>query len=362
MTQIRLAIAGVGNCASSLVQGIFHYGDESDAVGLMHGTLGGYAVSDLEPVCAFDVDERKTGTDLGQALFSEPNCTERFADVPEEVGAPVYRGPSIDGVAEHTQDHDESGRIVVDTESEAVDVAEKLQDHDVDVLVCYLPVGATDAVEYYANAALEAGVGFVNAIPEFIASDADWAARFEEAGLPVVGDDIKSQLGATITHRSLVQLFADRGVELRNTYQLNVGGNTDFLNMLDRSRLDNKKTSKTAAVNDLLDEPLDPENIHIGPSDYVEFLDDQKTAFLHMEGEKFGGAEVELDVRLRVKDSPNSAGSAVDAIRCAKIALDRGVGGALLGPSAFTMKHPPQQLTDEEAKRRMEAFAAPRDD
>lgn len=358
MGEIRLAIVGVGNCASALVQGCFYYADDGNAPGLMHESLGGYEVPDITPVCGFDVDDRKTGTDLGTAIFASPNCANRFADVPEEIGAPVYPGPRFDGVSEHTQRRPREARVVPDTASEPVDVASKLERHDVDVLVCYLPVGATEAVEHYAAAAIDAGVGFVNAIPVFVASDSEWAAQFEEAGLPVVGDDIKSQLGATITHRSLVQMFADRGVELDNTYQLNVGGNTDFLNMLDRSRLGDKKTSKTAAVNELLDEPLDAENIHIGPSDYVEFLDDRKTAFVRLEGKMFGGADVELDVQLRVEDSQNSAGSAVDAIRSAKLALDRGVGGPLVGPSAFTMKHPPEQLPDEEAKRRLESFAA----
>ena len=357
MSSIRLAIAGVGNCASALVQGCFWYRSQDSTVGLMHETLGGYKVGEIQPVCGFDVDSRKTGVDLGTAIREEPNCTEVFADVPDQIGAPVYRGPSFDGVASHTAEHEESKRVVEDVNEPPVDITEKLIEHDVDVLVCYLPVGSTEAAEHYAEAAIESGVGFVNAIPVFLASDNEWARRFEDANLPIVGDDIKSQVGATITHRNLVQLFQDRGVDLENTFQLNVGGNTDFLNMLDRNRLAEKKTSKTDAVNGLLDEPLADDQIHIGPSDYIDFLDDEKNAFIRMEGRGFGGSTVKLDVELRVEDSPNSAGSAVDAIRCAKIALDRGSGGALEAPSAFCMKHPPLELPDAEAMRRIESFA-----
>jgi len=354
MSEIRLAIAGVGNCASAIVQGTFYY-DSHPPDGLMHESIGGYTVNDITPVCGFDVDGRKVGRDLADAIFAAPNCTEQFAEVPDTIGAPVYRGPVLDGVDAHTNDADDETKFSVD-ESEPVDVATKLREHDADVLVCYLPVGSTEAVEYYAEAALEAEVALVNAIPVFVASDDEWGRRFAERGIPIVGDDIKSQLGATITHRALVELFQSRGVEISDTYQLNVGGNTDFLNMLDRSRLASKKTSKTDAVNDVLDEPLDDSHIHVGPSDYVEWLDDGKTAFIRVEGRKFGGVPVEVDLQLRVEDSPNSAGSAVDAIRCAKVGIDRGVGGPLVGPSAVTMKRPPEQLGDAEATERFEAF------
>jgi len=357
MSTIRLAIAGVGNCASALVQGIHHYSDKKDSVGLMHPTLGGYTVSDIQIVCGFDVDERKTNMDLAQAINSEPNCADQFADIPDEIGALVYRGPVLDGVADHMHQGTDTNEFDVEPSEEPVNIESKLNEHNVDILVCYLPVGSTEGVERYAEAAINTGVGFVNAIPEFISSDSDWAKKFEDAEIPVVGDDIKSQLGATITHRSLVQLFNDRGVNLRDTYQLNVGGNNDFKNMLDRSRLGSKKKSKTSAVNEILEEPLNPEEIHIGPSDFVPFLNDQKTAFMRLKGDIFGESEVEIDVQLRVQDSPNSAGSAVDAIRCAKIGLDHGVGGPLIGPSAFTMKHPPEQMADETAKQRIREFA-----
>jgi myo-inositol-1-phosphate synthase len=357
MSDIRLAIAGVGNCASALVQGIHYYGETgNDGKGLMHPSIAGYGVEDITPVCGFDVDQRKVGADIGTAIFASPNCVEQFCAVPAELGAPVYRGPQFDGVAAHTQEHRADDRVTIDESTGPVDVATKLETHNVDVLVCYLPVGATEAVEHYAEAAIEAGVGFVNAMPVFIASDPEWAERFADANVPIVGDDIKSQVGATITHRSLVQMFENRGVDLKNTYQLNVGGNTDFLNMLDRQRLETKKTSKTEAVNELLDDPLDDKNIHVGPSDYVEFLDDEKTAFIKLVGQGFGGSEVKLDLTLRVEDSPNSAGSAVDAIRCAKVAADRGIDGALVGPAAVTMKHPPEQLSDADAMDRFEAF------
>ncbi len=353
--QIRLGIAGVGNCASALVQGISYYSD-GQTDGLMHASLGGYRVPDIVPVCGFDVDERKVGNSISEAIRADPNCTDEFNE-PDSFNARVYKSPVLDGVADHTQNREETNRVLIDQQTDSVDIADKLQKHNVDVLVSYLPVGSTKATQHFAEQCLKSGVAFVNAVPVFIASDAEWAKKFEEAELPVVGDDIKSQLGATITHRSLVQLFEDRGVSLQNTYQLNIGGNTDFLNMLDQTRLSSKKTSKTEAVNELLESPLDDSQIHIGPSDYVPWLDDQKTAFIRMEGTKFGGASVTIDLKLDVEDSPNSAGSVVDAIRCAKIALDRGVTGALEGPSAFTMKHPPVQLPDTEAKRRIQEFA-----
>lgn len=353
--QIRLGIAGVGNCASALIQGVSYYSD-GRTDGLMHASLGGYQVSDIVPVCGFDVDERKVGNSISEAIRADPNCTDEF-DESVTFDGPVYKGPVLDGVADHTQNREAAERVLVDRQTESVDVADKLREHEVDVLVSYLPVGSTEATHHFADQCLEAGVAFVNAVPVFIASDEKWAKKFDEAELPIVGDDIKSQIGATITHRSLVQLFEDRGVSLQDTYQLNIGGNTDFLNMLDQARLSSKKTSKTEAVNELLESPLDDSHIHIGPSDYVPWLDDQKTAFIRMEGAKFGGASVTVDLKLDVEDSPNSAGSVVDAVRCAKIALDEGITGPLEGPSAFTMKHPPVQLPDTEAKDRIKKFA-----
>ncbi|WP_243700508.1 inositol-3-phosphate synthase [Halorussus pelagicus] len=354
--EIRLAIAGVGNCAAALVQGIQYYADGSTD-GLMHESIGDYLVGDILPVCAFDVDSRKTGESLTTAISAAPNCGIEFeSDVAFD--APVYRGPQFDGVAEHTQAFDAETRVTVDDSKEPVDVATKLNEHEIDVLINYLPVGSTKAAEHYAEACLDAGVSFVNAVPVFIASDEEWATRFTDAGIPVVGDDIKSQLGATITHRSLVQLFQDRGVSLDQTYQLNIGGNTDFLNMLDQSRLSSKKVSKTEAVNELLEEPLDDSKIHIGPSDYVPWLNDQKSAVIRLEGTKFGGVDVELELKLDVEDSPNSAGSAVDAIRCAKLGMDRDLRGPLSGPAAVTMKHPPEQMSDEDAMDAFEDFTA----
>jgi len=351
---VRTAIAGVGNCASALVQGTEYYADGTTE-GLTHEQIGDYRVQDIKPVCAFEVDKRKAGCDLSEAIFADPNCTEKFAEVPN-LSAPVYRGPKLDGVASHTQNFEAERRVEIDESSEPTDVADKLNEHDVDVLVNYLPVGSEAAVHNYDEAGLNSDVAFVNAVPVFVASDPSWGERFERAGIPVVGDDIKSQLGATITHRSIVQLLQNRGVSLEQTYQLNVGGNTDFLNMLDRTRLSDKKTSKTEAVNKLLEEPLDPADIHIGPSDHIPWLDDQKTAFIRVEGTKFGGVDVEIDIKLDVEDSPNSAGSVVDAIRCAQLARDRGVAGPLNGPSAVTMKHPPEQMTDEAAVEAFNAF------
>jgi myo-inositol-1-phosphate synthase len=349
MSQIRVAIVGVGNCASSLVQGVSYYKDApatQQVPGLMHTVLGGYHVGDIRFVCGFDIDQRKVGKDLSQAILSPPNNARVFAEVPP-LGAPVHRGPTLDGLSGSMQKVDDAKRFV-ESPTDAVDIAKTLREHKVDVVILYLPVGSEQAARHYAEAALQAGCALVNCLPVFLASDPEWARRFKEKGLPILGDDIKSQVGATIVHRVLTRLFEDRGVRLAHTYQLNVGGNTDFLNMLERSRLDSKKTSKTQAVQSELEKPLPPEDIHIGPSDYVPFLRDNKVAFMRMEGRGFGDMPVELEVRLSVEDSPNSAGVVIDAVRCAKLALDRGEAGAITGPSSYFFKHPPVQYHDSE--------------
>lgn len=363
MASVRVAIAGVGNCASSLVQGVAYYTvrDPEKTAGLMHGQVGPYGIADIEFVAAFDVDVRKVGLPLEEAIFARPNRTPIFeADLSaggarRASGVCVEMGPVLDGVAEHMANHpaEESFRVA---SAGPVDVAAVLRSSGADVLVNYLPVGSEQATRHYAEACLEAGVALVNCIPVFLASDPDWAERFRAAGLPIVGDDVKSQLGATIVHRALARLFADRGVELARTYQLNTGGNTDFLNMLERSRLESKKRSKTESVQSQLDVPLDPSQIHIGPSDYVAWQGDNKLAFIRMEGHGFGGQPVELELRLSVLDSPNSAGVVIDAVRCAKLALDRGLAGPIESASAYYMKSPPRQLRDEEARRALEAF------
>jgi myo-inositol-1-phosphate synthase len=320
----------------------------------MHTKLGGYSIHDVLPVCAFDVDARKVGKDLSQAIYAAPNCTKRFATV-GTLDAPVYRGPEEDGLAAHMADYPEDVRVVL-SEAEPVDVAEKLKEHKAEVLVCYLPVGAQKGVEAYAQACLDAGVAFVNCLPVFIASDPAWGARFESAGVPVLGDDIKSQIGATIVHRVLTRLFEDRGVRISSTYQLNFGGNTDFLNMLDRSRLASKKISKTQAVLSQMATPLMDGDIHIGPSDYVPWMKDNKVCFIRIEGRNFGDVPLQLEARLSVEDSPNSAGVVVDAVRVAKAARDRGVGGPIESASSYFFKHPPVQYTDAEARSRLLAF------
>jgi myo-inositol-1-phosphate synthase len=351
---VRVAIAGVGNCSSSLVQGVAYYRDASpddEVPGLMHVVLGGYHVRDVEFVAAFDVDATKVGLDLGKAIFSGSNNTIKFADV-DDLGVPVQRGPTFDGLGEFYRE------TIEESPAAPVDVAQALRDADADVLVSYLPVGSEEAQRHYASACLEAGVGFVNAIPVFIASDPIWARRFEVAGVPIVGDDIKSQVGATIVHRILTRLFEDRGVELDRTYQLNFGGNMDFKNMLERSRLKSKKISKTQSVTSQFDHAIEADNVHIGPSDHVPWLDDRKWCYIRMEGRNFGDVPLNLELKLEVWDSPNSAGVIIDAVRCAKLALDRGVGGALLGPSAYFMKSPPVQYRDEDAREMVEEFAA----
>jgi myo-inositol-1-phosphate synthase len=362
---INVAIVGVGNCASSLVQGLAHYREGSnDLTGLMHWDLGGYTPADLRVVTAFDVDARKVGRDVADAIFAAPNCTAVFEPNVPPTGAVVRMGKILDGVADHMADHPADRSFVVAEAAEPTldEVVAALKAANADVLVNYLPVGSQAATEFYAEAALRAGCAMVNCMPVFIASNPDWAARFEAAGLPIVGDDIKAQLGATIVHRVLTDLFAKRGVKLNRTYQLNTGGNTDFLNMLERSRLKSKKESKTEAVQSVAAERLVDENIHVGPSDYVAWQKDNKLCFLRMEGELFGGVPMNLELRLSVEDSPNSAGVAIDMIRCARIARDRGLAGAVIEPSAAFCKHPPVQMTDDAAHAAVEAFVGARDE
>jgi myo-inositol-1-phosphate synthase len=356
MHEIRVAIAGIGNCASALLQGIEYYRhhDPRESAGVLHEEIGGYRVEDLRPVAAFDVDPRKVGHPLEQAVFAEPNCTRVFQQKLPAWGVSVEMGPVLDGVADHmaAAPAEKAFRVA---DLEPVDVAARLRETRAEVLISYLPVGSQRAVEAYAEAALAAGVAFVNCLPVFIASDPVWAERFRARGLPIVGDDIKSQVGATIVHRVLTRLLGDRGAELARTYQLNTGGNTDFFNMLERERLESKKISKTEAVQSQAQNRLAPDQIHIGPSDYVAWQRDNKVAFIRMEWAGFGDTPMNLELRLSVEDSPNSAGVAVDAIRCAKLALDRGIGGPLEAASAFTMKHPPRQMRDDEARRALEA-------
>ena len=351
---VRVAVVGVGNCASALVQGVHKYQDASAdefVPGLMHVNLGGYHVRDIEFVAAFDVEDRKVGHDLSEAIFAEPNNTVRFADVPR-LGVTVSRGRTLDGIGQYLSE------VIHPSEAPEVDVAEVLRRTDADVLVNYLPVGSEQATRWYMEQALAAGCAVVNCIPVFIAKDANWRRRFEEHGLPIIGDDIKSQVGATIVHRILARLFLDRGVRLERTSQLNVGGNTDFLNMLERSRLESKKISKTTSVTSQLDEELPAEDVHVGPSDYVPWLTDRKWAHIRLEGRSFGDVPLNLELKLEVWDSPNSAGVVIDAVRCAKLGLDRGLGGALEGPAAYFMKSPPIQHRDEEARLMVEAFIA----
>ncbi|HFD12308.1 MAG TPA: inositol-3-phosphate synthase [Crenotrichaceae bacterium] len=360
MTKINIAIVGVGNCASSLVQGTHYYADsnEQQAVGLMHWDLGGYLPSDIQVVAAFDIDQRKVGKDVSQAIFAKPNCTAVFCSNIPDSGTRVEMGVLLDGCSEHMGHYSRDSTFMVADAPEATQqqIVQRLKESGTDVLVNYLPVGSEQATRFYAECALQAGVAFINNIPVFIASDPVWAKRFATANLPIIGDDIKAQLGATITHRLLTDLFNKRGVKLERTYQLNTGGNTDFLNMLNQDRLASKKTSKTEAVQSVTGDRLDDDNIHIGPSDYVPWQKDNKLCFIRMEGKLFGDVPMNLELRLSVEDSPNSAGVAIDAIRCAKLALERGVGGILEGPSAYFCKHPPKQFTDDEAYHLIEAF------
>jgi myo-inositol-1-phosphate synthase len=354
MGSVRVAIAGVGNCAASLVQGVEYYKDadpEARVPGLMHVQLGDYHVSDVQFVASFDVDAKKVGQDLAHAIVASENNTIRICDVPP-TGVTVQRGPTLDGLGKYYLE------TITESDEASVDVAQALRDAKADVLVCYLPVGSEDAARYYAQAAIDAGVAFVNALPVFIAGTKEWADKFTAAGVPIVGDDIKSQVGATITHRVLAKLFEDRGVIVDRTMQLNVGGNMDFKNMLERDRLESKKISKTQAVTSQLKHDLGKDNVHIGPSDYVAWLDDRKWAFVRLEGRAFGDVPLSLEYKLEVWDSPNSAGVIIDAVRCAKIALDRGVGGPILSASSYFMKSPPVQYYDDDARNAVEEFIA----
>ena len=359
MNKIKVALVGVGNCASSLVQGRYFYEDREAPTGLIHERVGGYAIADIEFVAAFDVDARKVGKELGEAIFAAPNCTTVFQkDIPD-TGVIVRMGRVLDGVAAHMREHGERGFALAGApEADQAEIVAALKESGAEVLVNFLPVGSEEAVRFYMECALEAGVAVVNCMPVFIASDPEWERRFAEKRLPIIGDDIKAQLGATIVHRVLSSLFRARGVGYSRTYQLNTGGNTDFMNMLDRNRLASKKESKTDAVQSTLAEPLGADDIHIGPSDYIPWLNDNKLCFLRMEGELFGEVPMNLELRLSVEDSPNSAGVVVDAIRCCKVALDRGVGGMLVGPSAYFCKHPPQQFSDDVAAQLTEEFIA----
>ncbi len=354
MGQVRVAIVGVGNCAASLVQGVEYYKDADPSAkvpGLMHVQLGEYHVSDVTFVAAFDVDAKKVGQDLSDAIGASENNTIKIADVPP-TGITVQRGHTLDGLGKYYRE------TITESDDTPVDVVAALRETRADVLVCYLPVGSEAAAKFYAQCAIDAGVGFVNALPVFIAGTKEWADKFTAAGVPIVGDDIKSQVGATITHRVLAKLFEDRGVTVDRTYQLNVGGNMDFMNMLERERLESKKISKTQSVTSQLTRDIGARNVHIGPSDYVAWLDDRKWAFVRLEGRAFGDVPLTMEYKLEVWDSPNSAGVIIDAIRCAKIALDRGIGGPLLGPASYFMKSPPVQYNDDEARQAVEDFIA----
>ena len=357
MAKIRAAIAGVGNCASSFVQGLEFYRNrrKEEVAGLMHPRIGTWGCSDIQVVAAFDIDRRKVGRPLEEAIFAKPNCARVFQKAVPVSGVMVRMGPILDGVAPHMLDYPEE-EAFRPADEEPVDVVQVLRETGAEVLICYMPVGAEQAGRHYARACLEAGVAMVNCIPVFIASDPEWAERFRAAGLPIIGDDIKSQVGATIVHRALARLFGDRGVSLDRTYQLNTGGNTDFLNMLSMERLKSKKISKTESVQSQLDERLSTHDIHIGPSDYIAWQDDNKICFIRMEGRGFGNAPIELELRLSVQDSPNSAGVVIDAVRCAKLGLERGLAGPLEAVSAYYMKSPPRQMRDSEARELTERF------
>ena len=365
MEKIKIAIAGVGNCASALVQGIEYYKDKSseDATGLMHWEIGGYKPYGIEVVVAFDIDERKVGRDISEAIFQPPNCTTNFCKNVPRKGTIVKMGKILDGFANHMKNYDKKCTFLLSKQKEMSkeDVVRELKEAGAEILLNYVPVGSEKAAKFYAECALEAGVGFINNIPVFIACDPEWERRFEDRGMPIIGDDIKSQLGATIVHRVLTNLFNKRGVKLERTYQLNTGGNTDFLNMLDRSRLASKKESKTEAVQSQNKIRLKDENIHIGPSDWVPWQKDNKICFIRMEGKLFGNIPMNIELRLSVEDSPNSAGIVIDAIRMMKLALKRGESGVLYTPSAYFMKHPPKQFTDDEAYRLIENFIKERE-
>jgi len=357
LDKIKIAIVGMGNCASSLIQGIHYYKDkdEKDAIGLMHWKIGDYEPSDIEVVAAFDVDKRKVGKTIDEAIFAKPNCTTVFQKNIPKSNVKVVMGNVLDGVAHHMKDFEDDYTFIVADEMPS-DVVQVLKDSGAEILVNYLPVGSEKAARFYAQCALDAGVAFVNSMPVFIVSDDGWEAKFREKKIPIVGDDIKAQIGATVTHRTLANLFKERGVKLNHTYQINTGGNTDFVNMLSRERLDSKKESKTEAVQAVLDERMDPHDIHIGPSDYVPWQKDNKLCFLRMEGKTFGDVPMNIELRLSVEDSPNSAGCVIDAIRCCKLAINRGIGGKLTSISSYTMKHPPEQFSDDEAYKRVNEF------
>lgn len=360
MGKIRVAIAGIGNCASSLIQGVEYYknladDDADQGLGLMHFDLGGYKPSDIEIVAAFDIDKRKVGKPLRKAVFARPNCTKVFFPNLPDYPIKVEMGDVLDGVASHMKDFPEDRRFIISNRKPA-NIPQVLKRSGAEILINYMPVGAEKATAFYAEACLKAGVAFINCVPVFIVSDKTWSKRFEDSNIPAIGDDIKSQIGATIIHRTLTKLFEDRGVKLDRTYQLNVGGNTDFLNMLNHARLKSKKVSKTEAVQSQLHNPLSSEDIHIGPSDYIPWLKDNKVCFLRMEGRGFGHIPINIELRLSVEDSPNSAGVVIDAIRCCKLALDRKIGGTLISPSSYFMKHPPMQFPDEKARDMVEEF------
>jgi myo-inositol-1-phosphate synthase len=357
LEKIKIAVVGIGNCASSLIQGIHYYRDKNsdDAIGLMHWDIGGFTPGDIEVVAAFDIDRRKVGKDVSEAIFAKPNCTTVFYPEIPKTGVNVAMGKILDGVAPHMDKYDNDYTFLV-AEEEEFDITGILKESGAEILVNYLPVGSEEAARFYAQCALDAGIAFINSMPVFIVSDSEWASKFEEKGIPIVGDDIKAQIGATVIHRTLATLFRERGVKLERTYQLNTGGNTDFLNMLNRDRLDSKKESKTEAVQSVLAERLDSPNIHIGPSDYVPWQKDNKLCFLRMEGKTFGDVPMNIELRLSVEDSPNSAGCVIDAIRCCKLALQRGIGGQLTSISAYTMKHPPEQFIDEKAYEMVNEF------
>ena len=360
MKKIKIAIVGTGNCTSSLLQGIEYYKDKQsqDAIGLMHWDLGGYKPYDIEVVAAFDVDKRKVGKDINEAIFQKPNCTTVFCANMPKTGVKVQMGRILDGVSEHMNQYNDDFTFLPSAQPQPNkdDIIKILRNCGAEILLNYLPVGSEKATGFYAECALDAGVALINNIPVFIASDPEWAEKFRQKNIPIIGDDIKAQVGATISHRVLTDLFKKRGVKLERTYQLNTGGNTDFLNMLNQSRLASKKESKTEAVQSVTAKRLDKRNIHIGPSDYVPWQNDNKVCFIRMEGKLFGDVPMNLELRLSVEDSPNSAGVAIDSIRCCKIAIDRGQGGILYGPSAYFSKHPPKQYTDQEAYQMVEAF------
>ena len=360
MGKIKIAIIGIGNCASSLIQGMEYYKNKSakESIGLRHWDIGGYKPYDIEVVAAFDIDKRKVGKDVSEAIFAPPNCTTIFCKNIPKTGVKVRMGTVLDGFSDHMKNYDEKRRFVLSDEKEAdkEEIVKILKESGAEIILNYLPVGSEKAVKFYVECALEANMAFINNMPVFIASDPEWANKFKEKNIPIIGDDIKAQLGATITHRVLGDLFKNRGVKLERTYQLNTGGNTDFLNMLNRSRLASKKESKTEAVQSVLAKRLDSKNIHIGPSDYVPWQKDNKVCFIRMEGKLFGDIPMNIELRLSVEDSPNSAGIVIDAIRCCKLALERGQGGILYSPSAYFMKHPPKQFTDDIANQLTEEF------